>query len=223
MSTTEKMTSLENVLCVLDGKIPDRVPSFCLGGDFDFVHKFMNSPYALTEEDKNQLDKDKISYSIPFMHAVIAKFAPRNYLPGGLDAKIDLCWKTVGGANLLKFDFTDEFVTTNGGLFKIVVREEGIPHVWYAGPALLKKEYIKTYWEREKDLTCKKADFKNLKKQRTNMLKKYDVVVSNGISGPFENCVFGIGFANFARFARKEPEFLQEHRSEEHTSELQSR
>jgi len=171
----------------------------------------MNSPYALTEDDKTQLDKDKISYSIPFIHAIIAKFAPPSILAGGLDAKIDLCWKTIGGTNLLKFDFTDEFVTANGGLFKVVVRDEGIPHYWYAGPALLQKEHVKIYWEREKDLAPKKAEFKNLKKQRTNMRKKYDVVVSNGISGPFENCVFGIGMANFARFARKEPEFLQEH------------
>ena len=211
MSTTEKMTALERVLCVLDGKIPDRVPSFCLGGDYDFVHKFMNSPYALTEEDKNQLDKDKISYAIPFIHAVIAKFTPPSVLPGGLDAKIDLCWRTVGGFELLKFDFSDEFVTANGGLFKIVVRDEGIPHYWFAGPALLKKEHVKIYWEREKDLTPKKASFKSLKKERTNMLKKYDVVVSNGISGPFENCVFGIGLANFAHYARKYPDFLQEH------------
>ncbi len=211
MKTTEEVTALENVLCVLDGKIPDRVPSFCLGGDFDFVHKFMNSPYALTEEDKNQLDKDKVSYAIPFIHAVVAKFGSPKLLPGGLDAKIDLCWKTVGGADLLNFDFTDEFVTANGGLFKIVVRDEGIPHFWYAGPSLLKKEHVKIYWEREKDIAPKKAGFKNLKKQRNNMLKKYDIVVSNGISGPFENCVFGIGFANFAHYARKYPDFLQEH------------
>ena len=43
------------------------------------------------------------------------------------------------------------------------------------------------------------------------MLKKYDIVVSNGVSGPFENCVFGIGMANFAHYARKYPDFLQEH------------
>ena len=55
---TEKMSALERILTVLEGKIPDRVPSFCLGGDFDFIEKFMNSPYALTDEDINQLDKD---------------------------------------------------------------------------------------------------------------------------------------------------------------------
>ena len=92
----EKMSALERILTVLEGKIPDKVPSFCLGGDFDFVEKFMNSPYALTDEDMKQLDKDKISYSPPFMHAIIAKFSPPEILSGGLDAKIDLCWRTIG-------------------------------------------------------------------------------------------------------------------------------
>ena len=77
----EKMSALERVLTVLEGKIPDRVPSFCLGGDFDFVQKFMNSPFALSNEDMDQLDKDRVSYAIPFIHAIIAKFSPPEILP----------------------------------------------------------------------------------------------------------------------------------------------
>ena len=30
----EKMSALERIVTVLDGEIPDRVPSFCLGGDY---------------------------------------------------------------------------------------------------------------------------------------------------------------------------------------------
>jgi len=43
------------------------------------------------------------------------------------------------------------------------------------------------------------------------MLKKYDIVVVQGINGPFENCILGIGTVNFAKFARKNPSFLQKH------------
>ena len=208
---TEKMSALERILTVLEGKIPDRVPSFCLGGDFDFIEKFMNSPYALTDEDINQLDKDKVSYSPPFMHAIIAKFSPPEILPGGLDAKIDLCWRTTGMGLPIKLETIDDFVINSGGYFKVVVRDEGIPHWWYAGPALLKKENIEEYWSKANDLRPPQDSVRNFARNRRNMLKKYDIVLSQGQPGPFENCVFGIGLANFARFARKDPSFLQQH------------
>jgi uroporphyrinogen-III decarboxylase len=207
----QKMTALERILTVLEGKIPDKVPSFCLGGDFDFIEKFMRSPYALTDEDMKQLDKDKISYRIPFMHAIIAKFSPSDLLLEGLDAKIDLCWQIASGPLPFKMDTINDFITPNGGFFKIVVREQGIPHWWYAGPALLKKENIEEYWSKEKYLRPDESSVRNFAKTRKVMLKKYDIVVSQGISGPFENCVFGIGHANFAHFARKEPSYLQQH------------
>jgi len=205
------MSALERILTVLEGKVPDRVPSFCLGGDFDFIEKFMNSPYALTDEDINQLDKDKVSYSPPFMHAIIAKFSPPEILPGGLDAKIDLCWRTTGMGLPIKLETIDDFVINSGGYFKVVVRDEGIPHWWYAGPALLKKENIEEYWSKSNDLRPPQDSVRNFARNRKNMLKKYDIVLSQGQPGPFENCVFGIGLANFARFARKDPSFLQQH------------
>lgn len=211
MTSSSEISALERVLTVLEGKIPDRVPSFCLGGDFDFVEKFMNSPYALTDEDKEQLDRDKISYMPPFMHAIIAKFSPPEILPGGLDAKIDLCWQNLGGFDLLKFDFTEDILTSNGGKFKVVIRDEGIPHFWYAGPGLLKIDHMKAYYEKEAQMRPKKETFKPFRRRKNVLLKKYDVVMSMGIPGPFENCVFGIGHANFARFARKNPEILKEH------------
>jgi len=210
MSKDPKMSALERVITVLEGKIPDRVPSFILGGDCDFVYRFMHSPYKLTEEDMKQLDNDRVSYMIPFIHSIVAKFSPPDVLPGGIDAKIDMCWSTTGGG-LIKMDFTDRVLNNNGGTFDAVVKEDGIPHLWYTGPALLKKEYIKEYWQQEKNLKPNPAAFRNLSRIRKTMLDKYDIVVSQGITGPFENCVFGIGLANFARFARKEPSFLQQH------------
>jgi len=208
---TEKMSALERILTVLEGKIPDRVPSFCLGGDFDFVDKFMKSPYALNDDDMKQLDKDKVSYSIPYIYAIIAKFSPPEMLSGGLDAKIDLCWKNPNMPLPIKLDTLNDFVMYNGGNFKIVIRDEEIPHWWYAGPALLKKENIEEYWSKENDLRPTESNVRNFAKIRKTMLNKYDIVVSQGQPGPFENCVFGIGHANFARFARKDPSYLKQH------------
>lgn len=207
----EKMSALERILTVLEGTIPDRVPSFCLGGDFDFVDKFMKSPYALTNEDITQLDKDKVSYRIPYIHAIIAKFCSPDILSGGLDAKIDLCWQNANMGLPVKLESTNSYVIYNGGYFKTVVRDEGIPHWWYAGPALLKKENIEEYWTKAKDLKPNSEAVLYFGKIRRLMLKKYDIVVSQGQPGPFENCVFGIGHANFARFSRKDPSFLQQH------------
>ncbi|MFX1324825.1 MAG: uroporphyrinogen decarboxylase family protein [Promethearchaeota archaeon] len=210
MSKTSKMSALERITTVLEGKIPDRVPSFILGGDCDFVYRFMNSPYKLTKEDMEQLDNDRVSYMIPFIHSIVAKFCAPEIFPGGLDAKIDMCWSTTGGG-FIQLDFTDQVLSRDGGTFDAVVKEDGIPHFWYTGPALLKKEHIEQYWEKEKELKPNPAVFRNLSRIRKTMLEKYDIVVAQGISGPFENCVFGIGHANFARFARKEPNFLKQH------------
>ncbi len=210
MVKVQKMSALERVLTVLEGKIPDRVPSFILGGDCDFVFRFMNSPYKLTEQDIKQLDEDRVSYMIPFMHSVIAKFAPPEILAGGIDAKIDMCWSTTGGG-LIRLDFTDKVLSFTGGTYDTLIKDDGIPHTWFIGPALLKKEYIEEYWEKEKDLAPSPAAFRHLSRIRTTMLDKYDIVVSQGISGPFENCIFGIGHANFTHFARKDPKFLQQH------------
>jgi len=106
MTKDPKMSALERVLTVLEGKIPDRVPSFILGGDCDFVDRFMKSPYKLTAEDMKQLDSDRVSYMIPFIHSIVAKFLPPDIFPGGIDAKIDMCWSTTGGG-LIRMDFTD--------------------------------------------------------------------------------------------------------------------
>ncbi|MHA2183088.1 MAG: hypothetical protein ACXAAH_16845, partial [Promethearchaeota archaeon] len=204
------MSALERVLTVLEGKIPDRVPSFILGGDYDFVDRFMKSPYKLTEEDMKLLDSDRVSFMIPFIHSIIAKFSPPDIFPGGIDAKIDMCWSTTGGG-LINMDFTDRVLNNNGGTFDAFIKENGVPHLWYTGPALLKKEHIEEYWEKERELKPNPAVFRNLSRIRKTMLEKYDIVVSQGITGPFENCVFGIGHANFTRFARRDPGYLQRH------------
>jgi hypothetical protein len=207
----EKMSALERVVTVLEGNIPDKVPSFCLGGDFEYVEKFMKSPFALTDEDMKQFNKDKVSYRIPSMHAIIAKFCSSDILSGGLNAKIDLCWQLPNMGLPFKLDTVNDYVTNSGGYYKVVIRDEGIPHWWYAGPALLTKEKIEEYWSKTNNLRPDESSVRSFAKTRKTMLNRYDIVVAQGEPGPFENCVFGIGFANFARFARKDPSYLQQH------------
>ena len=170
MTKVQKMSALERIITVLDGKIPDRVPSFILGGDCDFVYRFMNSPYKLTEEDMKQLEDDKVSFMIPFIHAIVAKFSPSDIFSGGLDAKIDMCWSTMGGG-FIQVSFTEQVLLNTGATFDVVVKEDGIPHNWFTGPALLKKEYIEEYWEKEKELKPNPATFRNLSKIRKTMLE----------------------------------------------------
>lgn len=211
MVNGDSMNSLERILTILDGEKPDRLASLCLGADYDFIHKFMNSPFAFTEEDLLQFEIDNLSYKVPNIQYLIAKFSPTNILPAGLDAKIDMCWETVIPGTMKKARNNDGFIFANGMVNKFSVRKNGLPFLWYTGPSLVDENDFKGYWEAEDRVSPQKMQFRHLAKSRKNMLKKYDVVVSQGISGPFENCILGIGFANFARFARKKPTFLRKH------------
>ena len=77
----DSMNSLERILTILDGEKPDRLASLCLGADYDFIHKFMNSPFTFTEEDLLQFEIDNLSYKVPNIQYLIAKFSPTNILP----------------------------------------------------------------------------------------------------------------------------------------------
>ena len=206
------MTSLDRILMILEGEKPDRIPSLCLGADYDFIHKFMNSRFALTKEDLIQFERDNLSYNVPSNQYLIAKFSPPEILPGGLDAKIDMSWQTVIPGSMVKAEDVDGFIFFNGSLFKFNVRENGLPFTWYIGPTLLTEQDFKEYWDSEQQIKPQKSQFSHLAKSRKTMLKKYDIVVAQGINGPFENCILGIGTINFAKFARKNPRFLQKHR-----------
>ncbi len=211
MDEDNGLNSLERILMVLDGEKPDRIPSLCLGADYEFIHKFMNSKFALTNEDLTQFEKDNLSFNVPSNQYLIAKFSPREFLPDGLDAKIDMCWQTVLPGSMERAKDSDGFIFFNASLYKFNVRENGLPFTWYIGPTLLKEQDFTAYWDSELQLKPQKSQFSHLTKSRKTMLKKYDVVVAQGINGPFENCILGIGPVNFARFARKNPSFLKKH------------
>ncbi len=211
MLNGDSMNSLERILTILDGEKPDRLASLCLGADYLFIRKFMNSPFAFTEEDLVQFEIDNLSYNVPNVQYLIAKFSPTNILPTGLDAKIDMCWETVIPGTMKKARNSDGFIFANGMINNFSVLKNGLPFLWYTGPSLVNEIDIKDYWEAKGWLSPQKKQFRHLAKSRKNMLKNYDVVVSQGINGPFENCILGIGLVNFARFARKKPSFLRKH------------
>jgi hypothetical protein len=140
----EELTALERINTVLDGDVPDRVPTLCLGSDFKFMDLFMRSPYALTEEDLNFFDKAGLSPRFLHTQYLLAKFSPPSIYPNGLDAKVDLCWEIVDGIQPKKGEDPDTLLTANGQIFKFIINDEGTPSYWYTGPALNSKEKIKS-------------------------------------------------------------------------------
>ncbi|MBD3193523.1 MAG: hypothetical protein GF317_00605 [Candidatus Lokiarchaeota archaeon] len=206
----DELTALERINIVLEGGIPDRVPSLCLGSDFKFIDLFMKSSYALTEEDLEYFSNADLSPRFLHTQQLLAKFSPKSIYPNGLDAKIDLCWEIVDGVQLRKGESQDTFITPNGQVFKFIINDDGIPSYWYTGPSLDSKEKIINFWEHSDNLKVDKNRFRVLAKNRKKM-KKFDIVVAQGIGGPFENGLLGIGYLNFAKLARKEPEIIKKH------------
>ena len=131
------LNSLERILMIMEGEKTDRVASMCLGADYDFFYKFMNSPFAITEEDLLQFERDSLSFNIPSNQYLISKFSPPHILPTGLDAKIDMCWQTVIPGSMTKAKNMNGFVFANGSVEKFSVRKNGLPITWYIGPSIL--------------------------------------------------------------------------------------
>jgi uroporphyrinogen decarboxylase len=107
----------------------------------------------------------------------------------------------------------------HGGRARIVTRKstyqvpEGrvkhpIPHFWYLKEGLTTKEAIRDYME--KTVRYSKGGFKRTKKLIDVCERKYNLIVATGLTGPWENLHFGIGFGNIAKFWRKDREFLHE-------------
>ncbi|TFG02677.1 MAG: hypothetical protein EU542_04445 [Promethearchaeota archaeon] len=206
----DNMTALERINTILEGGIPDRVPSLCLGSDFQFIDKFMNSPYAFTGEDLERFTGENLSPRLLHTQYLYVKFSPPHIYHNGLDAKIDLCWETIDGVAYRKGEKPDSLISAEGQILKFIINDNGIPSVWYVGPSLDTPEKIKEHLQKEEELRPDKSRFRILSKNRKK-LKKYDIVVAQGIGGPYESCILGMGHLNFARLARKEPELLHEH------------
>ncbi|MFO7796943.1 MAG: hypothetical protein ACQERB_15845 [Promethearchaeati archaeon] len=100
--------SLEVLLDALNCKTPSRIPSFCLGADWDFMERFY-AEYGFTYEEFNQFKEDKLPWLCPVN------------IPLSIKLGIDLTWITIGGP-VIWLDHSNKPAQMHGGLFKIATR-----------------------------------------------------------------------------------------------------
>jgi uroporphyrinogen-III decarboxylase len=197
--------SLQVVLDAIDCKIPSRVPSFCLGADWDFMERYY-AEIGFTYGEFQQFKADKLPWLCPCN------------IPLSIKLGVDLTWITIGGP-VIWLEHSKKPAQMHGGLFKIATRKSSynppknsekmpIPHWWWLKEGLEDEEAIRLYLE--KDLHYKKSKFKDYKKIIDICLEKYGLVVSIGLTGPWENLHFGIGFGQIAKLWRKNRELLYE-------------
>lgn len=197
--------ALEILMDALECKVPKRVPTFCLGADWDFMERFI-AEVGFTWDEFRQYKKDGILFTCPTNIALSLKL------------NIDLAWVTSMG-QIIWLDEYSEPAQMHGGRFKIVTRmstyqaPEGrikrpIPHWWYTKEGLTSKEAIQNYMKLH--IKYPKSEFKRYHKMQKLCEEKYNLIVASGLTGPWENLHFGIGFANAAKFWRKDRKFLHE-------------
>ncbi|MHA1273350.1 MAG: uroporphyrinogen decarboxylase family protein [Promethearchaeota archaeon] len=195
----------EIVSTAIECKVPKRIPKFCLGADWDFMERFI-AEIGFTYEEFKQYKRDKIPFICPTHIALSIK----------LD--IDLAWQTFLG-QIIWLDEYSEPAQMNGGRFKIVTRmstyqppkgrrKNPIPHWWWLKEGLTSKESIKNYMKLK--LKYPIGSFRKYYKLQKTCEDKYNLIVAAGLSGPWENLHLGIGFANVAKFWRKDRAFLHE-------------
>jgi uroporphyrinogen-III decarboxylase len=193
-----KMTKYERVIAALEHKPVDKIPAFLLGADFQFYSQFMNE-IGFTVEEMNQYLKDGILDTPPINHAMAIKLG------------FDCDWYT--HISRMHFDSeSKQIMDTWGGLNKVFVRDEGIPHLWYGGPGLTTKEKIKKWWDLGRPAGYSDINLSNVKKQiRKLQSSKYDEhVLMVGLSGPYECISMSIGLGQLSKYCRREPEFVRE-------------
>jgi len=202
MSETD---SWENIKDALECKTPKKIPTFCLGADWDFMERFI-AEVGFTYDEFKELKNDKIPFICPTHVAVSIKMG------------VDLAWTTSLG-QIIWLDDLGEPAQLNGGRFKVVTRmttyepPEGhpkrqAPHFWYLKEGLTTKRAIQDYME--KRIIYRKFESKGYRKLKEICEKKYNLILACGMTGPWELLVMGCGFANVAKFWRKDRKFLHE-------------
>ncbi|MHA1733299.1 MAG: uroporphyrinogen decarboxylase family protein [Promethearchaeota archaeon] len=196
MGATDKC---ERVLAALEHEETDRPPSFLLGADFSFYKQFIEK-VGFGHDEFREYAKDGLVMTPPVNHAL------------ALELGFDCDWMTF--PSLFHFEPGLEnhaLLDTWGGMFSFDVQPDGTPHQWYVGPHLTSREKVEEWWDLGRPAGYPKLLFKPSLRQQRVLLKKYDgFLMLVGLAGPFECLIFGIGFAQFARYARRDPEFLHE-------------
>jgi len=198
--------SWEVINDALECKIPKRIPTFCLGADWDFMERFI-AEVGFTYEEVQELKKEKISFFCPTHIALSVKLG------------VDLTWMTPTN-QLIWLDNVSEMALPHGGRVKFVIRESTcqppsgrikrpIPHFWFFKEGLTNKQEMLMYMK--KNVKYMNLAFQNTKKMVKVCEKKYNLIVATGLTGPWECLHFSIGFANIAKLWRKDKKFLHEY------------
>ncbi|GAB4305136.1 MAG: hypothetical protein Kow0069_00510 [Promethearchaeota archaeon] len=190
-------SKLERVLAALEHRPVDRVPAFLLGADFSFYRTFLEQG-GFDPEQFARFVADGVLQTPPVNHALAVALG------------FDCDWMTV--PSLVHFEPEErQLVDTWGAKLELAVQPDGTPHQWFVGPHLDTPEKIRDWWDRGRPEGYPKILFGPIAKRRRVLLEKYDGFLTFvGLAGPFECCVFGIGLAQFAKFARHDPAFLRE-------------
>ncbi len=193
------MTKAERVIAALEHRQTDRVPSFLLGADFCFYKQFIQQ-MGFSRENFHKYASDGLIMTPPVNHAL------------ALELGFDCDWMTFPALLHFEPEVRDQgLVDTFGGIFNMGIQPDGTPHQWFVGPHLTSKKKIQEWWDLGRPKGYIKLIFKPTFKQQRLLLEKYDgFLMLVGLAGPFECCVFGIGFSQFARYARRDPAFLHE-------------
>lgn len=192
----DRMTSYERCIAAIEHKKVDRFPTFSLGSDFEFYNNFMNK-IGFTPEEVKQYTADDLLTEPPWAHAINLKL--------GFDAD----WASLGAQPHYDPE-TKQILDTFGGTNKVVVKDDGTPHLWYIKPLLTTKEKIKDWWNMGRPKPYTKAMVKPMVRRTNILIEKYKILSMIGLPGPYENLHMGIGMAQVAKFCRKDPKFLEE-------------
>ena len=191
-----EMTSYERAIAALEHKNVDRFPVFSLGSDYSFYNAFMKE-IGFTADEVKQYSTDGVLTGPPWAHAINLKL--------GFDAD----WASLSGQQ--HFDpETKQILDTFGGINKVVVNDDGTPHLWYLKPFLTSKEKIIEWWNRGRPKPYTDAMIKPAVKATHTLIEKYQILSMIGLPGPYENLHMSIGMGQVAKFCRKEPTFLEE-------------
>ncbi|MHA1340569.1 MAG: uroporphyrinogen decarboxylase family protein [Promethearchaeota archaeon] len=193
-----KMSKAERVLAALERKPIDKYPAFLLGADFEFFYKFIKEK-GIPKKKYLQYLKDKIVDFPPMNHAL------------SVYMDFDADWYT-HSAQTHYDEENRSIVDTWGAYQKVVVKDNGIPHLWYAGPSLTSKKKITEWWEKGRPRGYIDMLLPSVKKKMKTLLKsKYnEFIMFIGLSGPYECISMSIGLGQLSRYCRREPDFVKQ-------------
>lgn len=193
----------------LECKRPARIPSFCMGIDWEFMYRLHHSPLAFTYEEFKQLKKHGISW-IPF------------HVGGSIKLGANMCWLITPAPKMYWLDDVSEPGILTNGRFQIATRTSSyeppagvvkrpVPALWYTGPCFppsIATDQIKQRIQKQPKIGS--SAFKSYRRVRENCEKHYNLIVAGGTNGMWEPLSLGVGMGLVSRLWRKDRDFLHE-------------